>query len=60
MRFMPQNKCEFVKDRMDFNGMLIGKNEVRVKDEKTEIIKAWPKSNLETNIRSFLDFGSMF
>ena len=41
--YVSPKKCEFCKDEMDFLGLLIGKNGIKVNPKKVEILRTLPK-----------------
>ena len=58
--YVSPKKCEFFKDEMDFLGLLIGKNGIKVNPKKVEILKTWPKPDSITDLRSFLGLLQFF
>jgi len=53
-------KCEFMKDEMNFLGLIVGKNGIRVNPEKVKVLKTWPKPENLTELRSFLGLIQFF
>jgi len=47
-------KCEFLKDELDYLGFLIGKHGIKTQPRKIEAINNWPTPKTQTNIRAFL------
>ena len=41
--YVSPKKCEFFEENIDFLGLLIGKDGLRVNPEKVEVLKTWPK-----------------
>ena len=58
--YVSPRKCEFMKDNIDFLGMFVGKDGIRVNPEKVQIIMTWPKPNSLTDLRSFLGLLQFF
>ena len=58
--YVSPKKCEFFKDEIDFLGLLIGKNGIKVNPKKVEILKTWPKPDSITDLRSFLGLLQFF
>ena len=58
--YVAPKKYEFMKDNIDFLGLLIGKDGIRVNPKKVEILKTWPKPSSVTEIRSFLGLIQFF
>jgi len=53
-------KCEFFKEEMDFLGLVIGKDGIKVNPKKVEVLRTWPKPNSITDLRSFLGLLQLF
>ena len=58
--YVSPKKCEFFTDEMEFLGLLIGKNGIRVNPKKVEILRTWPKPDSITDLRSFLGLLQFF
>ena len=58
--YVSPKKCEFFKDEMDFLGLLIGTNGIKVNPKKVDILKTWPKPESVTDLRSFLGLLQFF
>lgn len=58
--YVSPKKCEFFKGEMDFLGLLIDKNGIKVNPKKVEILRTWPKPDSITDLRSFLGLLQFF
>lgn len=47
-------KCVFLKGEIDFLGMLIGNNCIKVNPEKVMVLQNWPNPRSVTEVWSFL------
>lgn len=52
--YAKESKCEFFKTEVEFLGHHVGRNGVRMMDDKIEAINAWPTPTKVTDVRSFL------
>ena len=52
--YVSPKKCEFMKTEMAFLGFIVGEKGLRVNLEKVKVLKTWPKSDILTDLRSFL------
>ena len=52
--FVSPKKCEFMKSEIDFLGLVVGKNGIRVNPLKVEVLKSWPRPQSLTDVRSFI------
>lgn len=52
--YAKESKCEFFKTEVEFLGHHVGRNGVRMMDDKIEAINAWPIPTKVTDVRSFL------
>lgn len=58
--YVSPKKCEFMKNEIDFLGLVIGENGIRVDERKVEILRTWPKPISLTDLRSFLGLLQFF
>jgi len=58
--YVSPKKCEFFKEEMDFLGLLIGKNGIKVNPKKVEVLRTWPKPSSITDLRSFIGLLQFF
>ena len=58
--YVSPKKCEFMKEEIDFLGLVIGKQGIRVNKKKVEILRTWPKPISLTDLRSFLGLLQFF
>ncbi len=49
-----------MKSEIEFLGMIVGNNEIKVDDRKIEAIRELPKSKTITDVRSFLELAQFF
>jgi hypothetical protein len=49
-------KCEFYKQELPFLGYMVGKNGIRMSEDKIQDIKTWEKPKNVKDIQSFLGF----
>lgn len=52
--YVALKKCEFMRDNIDFLGLLVGIDGIRINFERIKILKTWPKSDTITDLNSFL------
>ena len=48
------SKCEFFKTEVEFLGHMVGRDGIRMMDDKVQAISAWPTPTSVSHIRSFL------
>ena len=53
-------KCEFLKDELEYLGFLISKNGIKTQPKKIEAVKNWPTPTNQTEIRSFLGLAGYY
>lgn len=53
-------KCYFMTQEVEFLGIIVSKNGLKVNPEKTSVIRNWPKPESISDIRSFLGLASFF
>lgn len=58
--YVSPKKCEFFEQEMDFLGMIIGMNGIKVNPKKVDILRTWPKPDSITDLRSFLGLLQFF
>lgn len=52
--YAKESKCEFFKDEVEFLGHIVGRNGIRMMQDKVEAVKAWPVPARVTDVRAFL------
>jgi hypothetical protein len=52
--FAKESKCEFFKTEVEFLGHLVGRNGVRMMQDKVQAISEWPVPQTVTDVRAFL------
>ncbi len=58
--FVSPKKCKSLKEEIQFLGLFVGKNGLRVDPKKVGVLKSWPKPSTLTDIRSFLGLIQFF
>ncbi len=58
--YVSPRKCDFMKSEIEFLGMIVGHNEIKVDDREIEAIREWPKPKTITDVRSFLRLAQFF
>jgi len=58
--YVSPKKCEFMTNQIDFLGMLVGVDGIRVNPEKIKILETWPKTKNLTELRSFIGLLQFF
>ena len=58
--FVSPKKCEFMKIEIDFLGLDVGKNGIRVNPLKIEVLKLWPRPQSLTDVTSFIGLLQFF
>lgn len=53
-------KCELMKDEIEFLGLIIGRNGIKVNPKKAEILRTWPNPKRLTEIRAFIGLLQFF
>ena len=52
--YAKESKCEFFKDEVEFLGHIVGRNGIRMMQDKVEAVRAWPVPARVTDVRAFL------
>ena len=58
--YVSPKKCALFQEEMDFLGLIIGKNGIKVNPKKVEVLRTWPKPESLTDLRSFLGLLQFF
>jgi len=58
--FANLDKCTFEATEVDYLGMIITKNQIKMNPTKLEGIKDWPSPTTVKQVRSFLGFGNFY
>ena len=58
--FAKMSKCDFLKDKVEFLGHVIGKSGVETDPKKTEAITKWPIPQNVSDLRSFLGLANYY
>jgi RNase H-like domain found in reverse transcriptase/Reverse transcriptase (RNA-dependent DNA polymerase)/Integrase zinc binding domain/Chromo (CHRromatin Organisation MOdifier) domain/Retroviral aspartyl protease/Integrase core domain len=52
--FAKESKCDFFKTEVEFLGHLVGRDGVRMMQDKVQAVKEWPTPKRVTDVRAFL------
>jgi len=58
--FVNLDKCTFKVKEVDYLGMIISKNQIKMDPAKLEGIRDWPTPTTVKQVRSFLGFGNFY
>jgi hypothetical protein len=58
--YFKQFKCKFNVEKISILGTVIGNGEVRMKEEKIEVIKNWKVPTNVKGVESFLGFANFY
>ncbi|EGO04961.1 hypothetical protein SERLA73DRAFT_24707, partial [Serpula lacrymans var. lacrymans S7.3] len=58
--FVKPEKCNFKVKEVDFLGMIIGQNGIRMNPEKVQAILEWPEPTRVKGVRAFLGLGNFY
>jgi len=58
--YVSPKKCSFMQENIEFLGLIIGNDGIKVNPEKVEVLRTWPKPKSVTEIRSFLGLMQFF
>jgi hypothetical protein len=58
--FLALKKCKFEQEEIDFLGMIIRYNQIRMDGTKLKGIKTWPEPKTVKDVRSFLGFCNFY
>lgn len=58
--YVSPKKCSFFQDEVEFLGLMVGKNGIRVDPAKTEVVEKWPRPQSLTELRGFLGLVQFF
>ena len=58
--YVSARKCEFLRSEIQFLGLIVGTEGVRVNPEKAEVLRTWPRPETLTELRSFLGLLQFF
>lgn len=53
-------KCSFSKDEIEYLGLIISKNRLRMDPKKVEAITDWPRPRNVKDVESFIGFGNFY
>ena len=54
------NKCEFLKDKVDYLGFEVGSDGIHTSPEKVKAVLDWPRPQSVHDVRSFLGLASYY
>lgn len=52
--YAKESKCEFFKEEVEFLGHIVGRNGIRMMQDKVQAVNEWPTPTRVTDIRAFL------
>ena len=55
-----ESKCEFVREEVEFLGHIVGRNGMRMMEDKIEAVAAWPTPTNVSHVRSFLGTAGFY
>jgi reverse transcriptase-like protein len=58
--YLKPEKCAFKQDEIDYLGVIVGKDALKMDPQKVKGVTNWPKLNTPTNVCSFLGFTSYY
>jgi len=58
--YLKPEKCEFAKTEVDYLGMIIAEDQIKMDPKKLRGITEWPTPTTVKEVRSFLGFGNFY
>src|SRR5580658_10149139 len=58
--YLKSEKCEFEKKEIEYLGVIVGQNTLRMDPKKLKGVADWPTPKNPTNIRQFLEFTGYY
>ena len=58
--FVKPEKCTFCTTEVDFLGMIVGHDRIKMDQEKVKAILEWPESKTVKEVRSFLELANFY
>jgi len=58
--FLKPEKCEFEKEEIDYLGVVVGRNQLKMDPKKVQGVKDWETPRSLTDIRKFLGFTGFY
>ena len=58
--FVNLKKCRFHKDEVQFLGYVVSSQDIRMEDERIEVVKNWPEPKSVQDIQVFISFDNFY
>ena len=58
--FLKPEKCHFLKESVDYLGIIVGRHGIEMDPIKLKGLANWPRPTMVTEVRSFLGFGNFY
>jgi hypothetical protein len=58
--YLKPKKCKFEKDEIEYLGVRVGQNSLRMDLRKLESVSSWPTPRKPTHVRQFLGFTGYY
>ena len=58
--YLKPEKCEFEKDEIEYLGVIVGRNSLRMDPKKLQAVASWPVPRNPTGVRQFLGFTGYY
>ena len=58
--YLKPEKCEFEKEEIEYLGVIVGRNHLKMSPKKLQGIADWPVPKTPTDVRQFLGFTSYY
>ena len=55
-----QSKCDFDMEEIPILGVIVGRRQVKIKQEKIKVVKEWKTPTKVKDVESFLGFANFY